>query len=312
MSTADAAALRTVAVQLRTLSADAENQPIIAREDGCLGALVSFISGDDMDVATIAVEALANLASHAENFDLMRCEAGLMPSLKSLLVREEADKDLRRAAFDIVEELTDDEDDGEMDELDELEQAAGLLVEEASASGVRDDPSLLPEAVTARLHVPGVSEDVLCMRVEQLIIRKPGVVSVAFELGAEDAVVFGRAPAEDVASYVGKLTGIEVTVVEAVVVDSEDDDEEEEEVQPVAGGIDKENANAGYLDKTGERFKDVVKKNAKKKNTISHGATSLAERLEAQRQEESRKKARSNRLMNSIGSGFNKGWGFGW
>lgn len=34
MAVADAASLRTVAVQLRSLSADEENQPIIAREEG--------------------------------------------------------------------------------------------------------------------------------------------------------------------------------------------------------------------------------------------------------------------------------------
>lgn len=315
MSVADVASLRTVAVQLRSLSADSENQPIIAREEGCLRALISFVSGDDMAVAAIAVAALGNLASHAENFDLLRTEDDLLDSLKALLVRDEADRELRREVFDIIEELTDDEDDGEMDELDELEAAAGLVEDEgAAAVSVLDDPSLLPEAVTARLHVPGLSEDVFCMRVEQLVIRKPGVISVAFELGAEDAVVFGRVPAEEIASFVGKMTGTEVKVVEAVVVESEDEEEVVEPAAAAAGasGVDKENSNAGYLDQTGERFKDVAKKNSKKKNTISHGATSLAERLEAQRQEESRKKARSNRLMNSIGSGFNRGWGFGW
>lgn len=34
MAVADTASLRTVAVQLRSLSADEENQPIIAREEG--------------------------------------------------------------------------------------------------------------------------------------------------------------------------------------------------------------------------------------------------------------------------------------
>jgi hypothetical protein len=100
--------------------------------------------------------------------------------------------------------------------------------------------------------------------------------------------------------------------------DSEDDsDDGREQLRHTArpgdaNNDEKENGNVqpGYLDETKERFKDVAKKNAKKKNTISQGATSLAARLEAQRQEEARKKARANRLMDSIGRGFNSGWGW--
>jgi hypothetical protein len=77
------------------------------------------------------------------------------------------------------------------------------------------------------------------------------------------------------------------------------------------GAAEKENGSGqpGYLDETGDRFRDVAKKNAKKKNNVSHGATSLAARLEAQRQEESKKKARADRLTGAIGRGFTNGWG---
>jgi len=47
MSVADAASLHTVAVQLKQLSADEENQPIIAREEGYVHFIylhASFVS----------------------------------------------------------------------------------------------------------------------------------------------------------------------------------------------------------------------------------------------------------------------------
>lgn len=321
MAVADAASVRTVAVQLRSLSADEENQPIIAREDGCLRALISFISGDDidMDVASVAVAALKNLASHPDNYELLRAEDELVDGLKDLLLADEAELDLRRDIFDIIEELTDEDDEDELDELDELEKKAALVEPDEPASAL-DDPSLLPDPVTTRLHIPNLSDDVFCMRVEQLVIRKPGVISLVFEIGAEIAVIYGRVPPEDLCSFVGTMTGVQVEVLPPEPESEEEDEEEEAAGEGASAGVgvgtdagedgaEKENAGPGYLDQTGQRFKDVAKKNAKKKNNVSQGASSLAARLAAQREEESRKKARANRLTEAIGNGYKSGWG---
>lgn len=268
-------------------------------------ALASFVTGDDIDIATIAVAALKNLASHADNFEVLRSEEALLEGLKDLLVTDEASRDLRQDIFDILEELTDENDDDEMDELDELENAAGLKEKQPTFD---DEPGLLNEPVTARLHVPGISDEVTCVRVEQLVIRQRGVISVVFEIGAEVAVVYTRMPAEKLASFIGTMTGTNVEVMPDLPSDDED---EEPEAKSDAENADKENGGGqpGYLDQTGQTLRAVARKNAKKKNTISQGASSLTERLRAQREEESRKKARANRLMDSIGRGINSGWG---
>lgn len=312
MSVADAASVRTVAVQLRSLSADADNQPIIAREEGCMRALAGFVAGDDVEVAAIAVAALKNLASHVDNFDVLRSEDALVDALRDLLVSEDAAADLRQDIFDILEELTDENDDDEMDELDDLEKAAGLKQKDPA---FEDEPGLLKEPVTARLHVPGISDDVTCMRVEQLIIRKRGVISVAFEIGAEVAVVYTKNPPEELASFIGTMTGTTVDLLPELQSDDEEDESEAKSDKDIdIDNAEKEKENGGgqpeYLDKSGQTFRAVAKKNAKKKNTISQGASSLTERLRAQREEESRKKARGNRLMGSISRGINSGWGF--
>eukprot|EP00178_Gracilaria_changii_P022136 TRINITY_DN655_c0_g1_i1.p2 TRINITY_DN655_c0_g1~~TRINITY_DN655_c0_g1_i1.p2 ORF type:complete len:369 (-),score=72.80 TRINITY_DN655_c0_g1_i1:1683-2789(-) len=297
MSVADAASVRTVAVQLRALSADPDNQPIIAREEGCLRALVSFVESQDIPVATIAVAALKNLASHPDNFQLLRSEHELLDALKTLLLAPQADRELRQTVFDVLEELVDDNDDEEMDELDELEQSAGLREK------VAPEPGLLEQPCTVRLHVPGISDDVFCVRVEQLVVRKHGVISIAFELGAEVAVIYTRTPAQDLISYVSTMTGVSVEQLP----DPPEDEDEDDEAHDTASEND--NAQPAYLDESGQRLRDVAKKNAKKKNTISQGASSLHERLRAQREEETRKKARANRLLDSIGRGMTSGWG---
>ncbi|CDF35710.1 unnamed protein product [Chondrus crispus] len=151
------------------------------------------------------------------------------------------------------------------------------------------------------------------MRVEQLIIRKRGVISVAFEIGAEVAVVYTRNPPEDLASFIGTMTGTTVDLLPELQSDDEEDESEAKSDKDTdIDNAEKENGGGQpeYLDKSGQTFRAVAKKNAKKKNTISQGASSLTERLRAQREEESRKKARGNRLMGSIGRGINSGWGF--
>lgn len=307
MSVADAASVRTIAVQLRSLSADNDNQPIIAREDGCMRALVGFILADDVQVAAIAVSALKNLASHPDNFQVLRSEDDLLEGLRDLILSDDAERPLRQDIFDVLEELTDENIDAEMDQLDELEKSAGLKQAPAS-SALDDDPNFLKDPTTARLHIPGISDEIVCTRVEQLVIRKRGVISVSFEIGAEVAVVYTRLPPDQLASYVTTMTGTTVEVL------PEQPDEEEEDEQPFHdrhNGGNKENGSAqpGYLDETGQRLRDVARTNAKKKHTISQGASSLHERLKAQREEESRRKARATRLMDSIGRGMRSGWG---
>lgn len=314
MAAADAANVRTVAVQLRTLSADEDNQPIIAREEGCMHALCGFIVGEDVEVASIAVAAIKNLASHPDNFDVLRSEEGLLDGLKDLILADEADRSLREDIFHVIEELTNEINDYELDELEELERKAGLK-QEQQTGGFDNDPNLLADPVTCRLHVPGISDEMICARVEQLIIRERGVISISFEIGAETAVIFTRLPPDQLAAFLARMTGSKVEILPDDVESEEEESEGESQYMGtnVAGDVsNKENGNnqPGYLDETGQRLRDVARHNAKKKHTITQGASSLHELLKAEREDESRKKARANRLMDSFGHGVRTGWGF--
>ena len=307
MSVADAASVRTIAVQLRSLSADIENQPVIARDEGCLKALTDFVNGDEIQICAIAVAAVKNLASHVDNFEALRAEEDLIDGLKTLIEDDDVEYDLRKEAFDVVYELSDENDEDEMMEIDEYETRLGIR--DGVGKNVEDDPDLLKEPITVRLRVPGIADDVFCIRVEQLLIRRKGVISVCFETGVEIAVVYSKVSSDDLCDFVAKMTGVQVEI--APEEPESDSDVEEQDIDEDVGKENNNDANQPvYLDEAKERFKDVARKNKKKKNTITQGASSLHARLEAQRQEASRKKAKASRLMGSIGRGFQSGWGF--
>lgn len=246
----------------------------------------------------MAVNVVKNLASHADNFKVLRQEHDLMDGLKDLLLSDDSDTALRKEIFGIIEELTDDLNDYEMDELDDLERKAGLA---KSKRHPFDDPTFLKEPVSARLHVPGLSDEVFRVRVEQMLIRHSGVISVMFETGAELAVVYTRAQPEVLVGFVSKMTG---RTVELQPPEMDDDDDACENADPGATN----NSAPGYLDETGQRVKDMKKAAKKKKKTITQGASSLGDRLKQQREEGGRQKARTNRVLDSIGLGFNQGW----
>ena len=267
--------LQPIADQLLTLSSDKDSQPIIARDDGCLRALISFIT---TPVALTALSALSNLASHPDNYSLLRSEDDLMQSLRSLLLQDTASTsvDIKRAAYALLEELSDEHD---VPELDELAVRSGLKKGNEDAQEVR-------------LKVPGLSDDIMSIRVQQLIMRKRGVISVGFEMAREVVVVFGRTPAEELKQFVSTMTGKNVTILE-----NEEAGEDENDRCDVNHG-------RGYLDERGERLRDVARR-GKKKRTVTQGASSLHERLRAQRERGARRN-RQGRVMSSFG--MRDGW----
>ncbi len=116
------------------------------------------------------------------------------------------------------------------------------------------------------------------VRVEQLLIRKRGVISVVFEIGAELAVLYTRAPPEELASFVATMTGSAVAVLPPEPEEQSEDEEEElikvAQLDPAPG---KENGAPGYLDHTGQRIRDVAKKD-KKEKTHHHAGRVVAQR----------------------------------
>jgi len=79
----DVPSSRAIAKQLLTLAQDADNQPFIVQEKGCLAGLIQYTLHDDVDVVLMSLRALEFLASHPSNKETMRD----FPDLVSNVVR---------------------------------------------------------------------------------------------------------------------------------------------------------------------------------------------------------------------------------
>lgn len=75
---------KSVAIQLRTLASDPENQQYIVREGGCMKGLMGFLRSGSEEVLIISLQALEFLSSHPNNKELLSKEPGLLTKLAEL------------------------------------------------------------------------------------------------------------------------------------------------------------------------------------------------------------------------------------
>mmetsp|Transcript_1745 Transcript_1745/g.5291 ORF Transcript_1745/g.5291 Transcript_1745/m.5291 type:complete len:305 (-) Transcript_1745:2078-2992(-) len=300
----DAASLKTVAVQLRALAADRDNQPIIARDEGCMSALASFVQSDDSSVCSVAVQALLHLSSHGDNKEIIRNDFGVWDNLTALVEKQDVDIGLRREAVKILKNVIDDGEEEELEDIKDLERRAGLRLEttKMAAEATYD---LLKDPITVRIHVHGLSDADFLDDFEHRLIRTRGVLSVSYEMGAEVVIIFCRIARDDVQKILAQIAGKEVEVLE----DRQEEEEEEEEEENRAGENNSKEDENGYVDQDRLRFKKNTEK-LKRTSVAQTGYTSLAQRLEQERQQAAREKARSERMLGRIGRGFTSGWGF--
>eukprot|EP00188_Purpureofilum_apyrenoidigerum_P001394 Plantae.Rhodophyta-Purpureofilum_apyrenoidigerum.ctg1764.p1 GENE.Plantae.Rhodophyta-Purpureofilum_apyrenoidigerum.ctg1764~~Plantae.Rhodophyta-Purpureofilum_apyrenoidigerum.ctg1764.p1 ORF type:complete len:321 (-),score=88.69 Plantae.Rhodophyta-Purpureofilum_apyrenoidigerum.ctg1764:1832-2734(-) len=296
----DAASLKTVAVQLRALAADRDNQPIIARDEGCMSALASFVQSEDVSVCSVAVQALLHLSSHGDNKEIVRNDFGVWENLTALVEKQGVDINLRREAVKVMKNVVNDDEEEELEDIKDLERRAGLRLE---STKVVNEASydLLKDPATVRVHVHGLSDADFLDDFEHRVIRTRGVLSVSYEMGAEVVIIFCRISRDDVQKVLSQIAGKEVEVLE-------DQQEEEEEENKDDENLKKEDEN-GYIDQDRLRFKKNAEK-LKRTSVAQTGYTSLAQRLEKERQQAEREKARSERMLGRIGRGFTSGWGF--
>mmetsp|Transcript_3315 Transcript_3315/g.15672 ORF Transcript_3315/g.15672 Transcript_3315/m.15672 type:complete len:206 (+) Transcript_3315:242-859(+) len=202
----DAASLKTVAVQLRSLAADKDNQPIIARDEGCMSALSTFIASEDVNVCQIAVGAVILLASHADNREILRNDFSIWDNLHDLVADTDKEDSVRRDALGIMRKVLGDHERDDMEELADLELRVGLR--EDIGKGVSDkDYAVVKEPINVRIHVPGLSDAGFLSDFEHRLIRSKGIVSASYEMGAEVVIVFAKVSAHDVAEIVRQISG---------------------------------------------------------------------------------------------------------
>jgi len=322
--------IRNVAVQLRSLSADTENQPIIAREEGCMAALVGFIEGNDPEIVKIAVEAILDLTSHPDNAEVLKSERGLVPALKALVTDfDRTDVATRQSAHAclvnllvrnskennafVAEELASLANKGGLGGKDAFDSpfSSSILKPKAPISNSEQnhadlvDIPFLPQTLTIRLYVRNVSDEDVQYRVERLLVMTRGVVSVSFEIGTETVIVRSRIAAEYIRKAIELRGGFSAEILdEEVYVEKENSQRHSNENVC-------HNSGPKYLDEMPSRSRLSWSWQRGDRIIVpGNGGATLAERLEAQRKEEAKKRAKATRLVNRIGKSFASGFGF--
>ncbi|KAA8493841.1 hypothetical protein FVE85_4978 [Porphyridium purpureum] len=301
-----------IASQLLELSSDFDMQPVVAREDGCVSALVKFAGGaTDAETCRTALRALDNLASHPDNFALLRGEQGLWSALKVvMLTREDADRAMRTAAFGIMETLTDEINYDEVQELRRIQKRLAQRQQEendtedgALANLVYPAPESVPQAAvpgTLRVHCVGLSEEATRRRAEVALTKFPGVHSVTIEVGPEVLEVQSTCEASALLAFLPQVNG--QRLVELIQSQADSEETNKENANGESGGADMQGKSAHGEANTGGKpayLDDLNSAQIPHKSVTHAGGNSLAARLEEQKRAEMRKKNRANRFFSN-------------
>mmetsp|Transcript_3383 Transcript_3383/g.5128 ORF Transcript_3383/g.5128 Transcript_3383/m.5128 type:complete len:301 (+) Transcript_3383:175-1077(+) len=181
--------VRAIVAQFRLLSMDADNQPYIARESGCLAGLLGFLSHQDQDVQEMAADTLSNLSQHPDNLQVLTDDKNLIGKLLAL------SEDPSRPALQALSTLV----------LRNLHVIADFPPSElpAPALPLETPPRLVtpltPRAdcvptgkaipATVELQVEGMEYVNDQEKVETVLINLIGVISVACDLAREQVII---------------------------------------------------------------------------------------------------------------------------
>lgn len=94
---------KAVALQLRKLAADPDNQTFIAKQEQCMKGLVSFLDCKNSDVVIISLQALNFLSSHPLNLEPLSSYPGLLIKLTNLTERDNSN--IKRFALETLSNL---------------------------------------------------------------------------------------------------------------------------------------------------------------------------------------------------------------
>lgn len=162
--------IRRVVLKLRTLAAENDNRPVIARDKGCIKALVGFLAdATPDDVIVSSLETLKLLASHPSNRDVLLKDAALMERVAKLLPGHDDKAAMARAVHDLLHGAA--------------RPALGDLTNTSDAAKPAA-PAPKPygaQPVNAVLKVEGLTGEDDKARLERAAIAVRGVISISIE-----------------------------------------------------------------------------------------------------------------------------------
>mmetsp|Transcript_15647 Transcript_15647/g.27444 ORF Transcript_15647/g.27444 Transcript_15647/m.27444 type:complete len:363 (-) Transcript_15647:64-1152(-) len=324
----DDSALSQVAKQLLDLCSDQEMQPVIAREEGCMSALVKVCGSTTTvtryETCFMALKAIEHLSNHPDNKYVLRMEDGLFDSLRFVMLggRTDADKNMRTMAFGVMEMLTEHINYDEVQELKRLQRKLAMMQKKDEMVKDKDD-ALIDEieaavmekfavyqtergnvvqiaAVCAYRYIsPGISGDEkVRIRLERILLKLAGIIAISFEIGAEIIDVSTKLDPEWILEIIKDITKQPETKQIQNETDAQHgggEDDEGHGTDDVKHSASHDTKDKGYLDHASRR---PNKANANKTVASSGMGNSLAARLEEQKRAEQRRKQRQGRFLN--------------
>jgi len=170
---------KAVALQLRKLASDPDNQTYIVREKGCMKGLLSFLDSPNPEVVMLSLQALQFLASHPSNPELLSKEPGLVAKLVNFVDSE--NETIKTTASST---------------LDYLHSAVNGKDDEAKKTPMIVAPPVHGYLCTVPLRIVEARTDMQTIRIQKALITVKGVVSVTFN--KNDVLVYCRTNERDI------------------------------------------------------------------------------------------------------------------
>lgn len=179
---------KTVALQLRTLASDPDNQTYIVREKGCMKGLMGFLDSPNDEVKIISLQALKFLSSHPSNKELLAKDTTLLGKLINF--SDDDNEHINTISNDILENL---EDYINGSSTKKAAPQAEAVPKKAPVSSFK--PRYL---YGIPLQVEGLISKASCDRVEKQLLGTQGVVSITVEQDIGQVTVYTRAAEADI------------------------------------------------------------------------------------------------------------------
>lgn len=183
--------VKSVALQLRKLASDPDNQVYIVNEKGCMKGLMGFLDNRDPEVICISLQALQFLSSHPLNKEPLSKVEGLLPKLVNL--KDFDEENIKKQSHAI---------------LDNLQEFVN------SSKKVSSIPTKAPQSTVSQKAIPGftptylynvplqIKEKVTPLQmhvIERAVLVVKGVVSVT--VNRNELTVYSRAQDKDIVQY---------------------------------------------------------------------------------------------------------------
>ncbi|GAM24785.1 hypothetical protein SAMD00019534_079600, partial [Acytostelium subglobosum LB1] len=217
-----------VVQQLHTLSLDPDHREFIVKDQGCLPALVMFLSSTEEAVVSTTLDTLGLLAQNDNNRPLMLKEPGLMSGLKKLATTSTDDNDtttnnntIRTQSSAIVAQLEPQTPPTSSTTFHaapapvKLQTSFSMLVGDKFAGGSqhRVPNGAASNAKTLIFFIKGMNTEALKKQVEECLLKTKGIISFMIDLHTYQATIRCTIGSDEIKAAIRYTLGLQASLM---------------------------------------------------------------------------------------------------